>query len=108
MKVSGYRLMWMQVIFDLPVQTATQRKAATLFRKNLLDLGFTMEQFSVYFRHLSGQEQAESYEKKVLALLPTKGQVSVILITDKQYEKIKTFSDRNKSKKQSPDQLLLF
>lgn len=108
MKASGYRLMWMQVLFDLPVHTAIQRKAATQFRKNLLELGFSMEQFSVYFRHLSGQEQAESYEKKVLALLPPQGQVSIILITDKQYEKIRTFSGRSKSKKQSPDQLLLF
>jgi len=38
--LSGYRLMWVAVMFDLPVVAKEERKAATDFRKLLLDLGF--------------------------------------------------------------------
>jgi len=42
--------MWLYVMFDLPVGTKAERKAATQFRKFLLDEGFEMAQFSVYLR----------------------------------------------------------
>ena len=48
--LSGYRLMWMIVMFDLPVVLKEERKAATAFRNSLLDMGFEMSQFSVYAR----------------------------------------------------------
>ena len=38
--LTGYRLMWTMVIFDLPVGTKGERKAATKFRNFLLDQGF--------------------------------------------------------------------
>src|SRR5690606_17027170 len=47
-KLSGYRLMWMMAMFDLPVLTKPERKRAADFRKFLLDQGFEMVQFSVY------------------------------------------------------------
>ena len=62
-QLSGYQLMWMLVTFDLPVDTPKQRKAATRFRNDLLDLGFEMSQFSNYLRFCSGKEQFEAYVK---------------------------------------------
>ena len=41
--------MWMLVMFDLPVVQKNERKAAADFRHTLLDIGFEMSQFSVYF-----------------------------------------------------------
>ena len=38
--LSGYRLMWVVVMFDLPVVEKAERKAATEFRNGLLDAGF--------------------------------------------------------------------
>jgi CRISPR-associated endonuclease Cas2 len=58
--LSGYRLMWMLVTFDLPVETKKQRAAATRFRNDLLDLGFEMSQFSNYLRFCNGKEQFEA------------------------------------------------
>ena len=43
--LSGYRIMWVFVLFDLPVGTKKERKAATRFRHSLLDLGFEISQF---------------------------------------------------------------
>jgi len=46
--LSGYRNMWLLVMFDLPVTQKEERKEAADFRNYLLDLGFEMAQFSVY------------------------------------------------------------
>jgi CRISPR-associated protein Cas2 len=35
----GYRLMWLMVMFDLPVETEDERKVANGFRHTLLRLG---------------------------------------------------------------------
>ena len=55
--------MWVLVFFDLPTETATDRKRATKFRKNLLDDGFTMFQFSIYMRFCASRENAEVHTK---------------------------------------------
>ena len=65
MALSGFRLMWMIVLFDLPVLTKKERKAATRFRNFLLDQGFEMSQFSVYMRFCAGKEQTETYMKRI-------------------------------------------
>ena len=46
--LNGYAIMWLYVMFDLPVETKSQRRVAARFRKDLLKDGFTMHQFSVY------------------------------------------------------------
>lgn len=40
--------MWILVFFDLPTETKKDIKEYTIFRKFLLDDGFTMFQFSIY------------------------------------------------------------
>lgn len=107
--LTGYRLMWMLVMFDLPVVEATERKAATAFRNFLLDQGFEMAQFSVYLRHCTGPEQADTLTKRVQGELPDGGKVDILYFTDKQYERIASFvgKKRNRARK-NPDQFNLF
>jgi CRISPR-associated protein Cas2 len=107
--LSGYRIMWLVVLFDLPVGTKKQRKAATGFRLKLLDLGFEMSQFSVYLRFCAGKEQAEAYERKIEQAMPSAGKVHIMAITDKQYENIRTYRGRKREQSQkNPDQFALF
>ena len=107
--LSSYKLMWMIVLFDLPVVSPEERKKASLFRKSLLDQGFHMSQFSVYYRLLSGKEAVDGYVKDIQAQLPPAGKVDIITITDKQYEGIISFSGKTKEKnKKKPTQILLF
>ncbi len=109
-QLSGYRIMWVWVLFDLPVGTKAERKRATRFRNDLLDLGFEMVQFSVYLRHAWSREKAESYARKVGECVPPSGHVQVLFFTDKQYAQSKVY--RGRAKPQSPDekprQLALF
>ena len=107
--LSGYRLMWITVMFDLPVVEKSERKAATDFRNSLLDMGFEMSQFSVYMRFCSSQAQVDTYCMHVEKSLPTGGKVNILQFTDKQYERIITFRGKAKqAQKKSPDQYDLF
>lgn len=101
--------MWMVVMFDLPVVEKAERKAATDFRKSLLDEGFEMTQFSVYMRFCTSQAQIDTYSKRVEQALPVGGKVNILTFTDKQYERIVSFHGRAKQPtKKSPDQFDLF
>ena len=87
-RLNAYHIMWLFVMFDLPVITKKERKDAALFRKNLEKDGFTMHQYSVYIRYCGSLESAQVHIKRVKTLIPGKGHVSVLSITDKQYSNI--------------------
>lgn len=106
--LSGYRIMWMLVMFDLPVQTKKQRYEATKFRNYLLDQGFQMAQYSVYYRMCGGKEYVEKHTKNIKNNLPSYGDVNIIALTDKQYENMTCFSCRVEKKSHGQEQLTLF
>lgn len=102
------RYLWLQVIFDLPVSKKIQRKRATQFRNDLLDMGFKMCQFSVYMRYCNGREQSETLIKKIKSFIPPEGRVHLLLFTDRQFENIISFEGKVLVKLKNPDQLMLF
>lgn len=107
--LSGYRLMWMMVMFDLPVLTKAERKAATDFRNFLLDEGFEMAQFSIYMRHVVGKEQSDAATRRIEKSAPRSGKIRIVYLTDKQYENTRIIDGRAKrSSPKNPDQYLLF
>lgn len=109
MALSGYRIMWLFVLFDLPVGTKKERKAATKFRLSLLDLGFEMSQFSVYLKFCTGKEQGDAVARQVEATMPPTGKVHLVAITDKQYENIRTYRGRKREPaSKTPEQFALF
>jgi CRISPR-associated protein Cas2 len=109
MDLSGYRCMWVLAMFDLPVDTKEARRAYTDFRKALIKDGFTRMQFSVYIRHCASEENADVHEKRVSAALPDDGEVRVLRITDKQYERMRVFLGKMRTQAETPPrQLELF
>lgn len=107
--LSGYRTLWMIVMFDLPVGDSKERRQATRFRNGLLDLGFHMAQFSVYYRLIAGKEAARAMERQIDALMPDgDGHVQTILITDKQYENIRIYRGKQRESQKKREQLNLF
>ena len=104
----GYRFMWMMVMFDLPVLTRRQRKRATRFRTDLLDLGFEMAQFSVYMKFCGGRDAADVLGARVERLVPNQGRVSILVFTDSQYGRMRVFSGGTaRSREAERGQLLL-
>lgn len=107
--LSGYRIMWVIVMFDLPVVRSEERKAATMFRNALLDMGFEMTQFSVYMRFCTSQAQLDTYCRRVECALPEGGKVNILSFTDKQYERIISFCGKSRQDaNKTPDQFELF
>jgi CRISPR-associated protein Cas2 len=100
--------MWMVVMFDLPTLTKHQRNEHTKFRNYLLKQGFLMCQLSVYMRVLPGKEGVNKITRKIRENRPKKGKITLISITDKQYENIITFEDRIERREKNPEQLRLF
>lgn len=106
--LSGHRLMWMMVMFDLPVGTPKERRQATRFRNFLLDEGFEMSQFSVYFRFCGDRSNTPPYVKKIKHAAPLGGKISILFFTDKQFSDIISIQRRDLSfPTKAPDQLLL-
>jgi CRISPR-associated protein Cas2 len=101
--------MWVLAMFDLPVDTKTARKAYADFRKNLVQDGFTMIQYSVYIRHCASEENAQVHYKRVQSFLPPDGEVRLLTITDKQFERMQIFWGKlRKPTPPPPAQLELF
>ncbi|MEM6609817.1 MAG: CRISPR-associated endonuclease Cas2 [Pseudomonadota bacterium] len=107
--LSGYRLMWILVMFDLPTDTKPQRKAATDFRNFLLDKGFERSQFSVYARFVNGKEAFATRVNRIERNLPDAGDVQILNFTDRQYRDIVHFSDQGRKRaRENPQQLVMF
>ena len=105
-RLNQYRSMWVLVSFDLPTETRAERKAATRFRKNLLDDGFAMFQFSIYMRFCPSMENAEVHIKRSKNALPKKGKVAIWHITDRQFGMIELFHGQKEIEPETPSQQL--
>jgi CRISPR-associated protein Cas2 len=101
--------MWVVAMFDLPVDTKAARRAYTQFRKALLKDGFSRMQFSVYIRHCASEENADVHGQRIQHALPEDGEVRVLTITDKQFERMRVFWGKmRKAPQKAPAQLELF
>lgn len=101
--------MWIFVMFDLPTDTKKARKAYTVFRDSLLKDGFSMLQYSVYARHCASEENADIHEKRVKGFLPPDGEVRLMTVTDKQFERMKIFYGKiRKATEKAPEQASFF
>lgn len=108
-RLNKYRSMWVLVFFDLPTETKKERKVASKFRKNLLNDGFNMFQFSIYMRFCASRENSAVHIRRTKMALPEKGKVGIMQITDKQFGMMELFHGIKVAEPASPTaQLQLF
>ncbi len=101
--------MWTLVMYDLPTETKKERKFAAKFRKDLMQDGFSMFQFSMYVRHSASSENADVHKRRVLKSLPEHGKVGILQITDKQFGQMEIFYGKKpQNNPDVPQQLELF
>ena len=101
--------MWVLIFFDLPTETSEERKIASKFRKEIMQDGFTMFQFSIYLRHCASRENAEVHIKRTKDKLPNKGHIGIMCVTDKQFGMMEIFYGKKEQEVQTPlQQLELF
>lgn len=107
--LSGYTGMWLFALFDLPVKTKKDRKRYAQFRQELLSEGFSMLQFSVYVRYCASEDMSQSLRDRVRRVIPQKGQVRLMAITDRQFGKMEVyFGKTGQPVEEPPSQLVLF
>lgn len=73
------------VFFDLPVETAAQRRSYRLFRKHLIKDGFLMLQESVYAKLVVNEGAAGATIMRLRKNRPPLGLVQVLKVTEKQF-----------------------
>lgn len=84
-----YKLMRLLCMFDLPMDTADEKRAYRNFRRDLMKEGFIMIQYSVYARVCPSREYANRLEKRVQKFVPAEGNVRLLCVTEKQYSDMK-------------------
>jgi CRISPR-associated protein Cas2 len=108
MPADGARFMWLFCFFDLPVKTKPERRAATQFRKMLIRDGFNMLQLSVYIRVCKDVDGADKHIARITRAMPRKGSVRTLLVTERQYARMRTLlGEKHAHEKPAGDQLLL-
>jgi CRISPR-associated protein Cas2 len=105
-RLNAYRIMWVLVFFDLPTETRLEKKLHAKFRKDVMKDGFSMFQFSIYLRHCASRENAEVHIKRVKKMLPLKGHVGIMCITDKQFGMMEIFRGKDPVNTTTPVQQL--
>lgn len=76
------------VFFDLPTETAKDRKIYSRFRKFLINEGFIMLQKSVYAKLALNNSIANSTKDKIYKNKPPHGLVQMLVITENQFSNI--------------------
>lgn len=84
----SYRFMRILVMFDLPVDTAVNRRNYSKFRRYLIKNGFMMLQESIYVKLALNQNNAASITDGVKKNKPAEGLVQILTITEKQFSKM--------------------
>lgn len=78
------------LFFDLPTITKRDLRAYTRFRRELIKLGFLMQQESVYSKLVLNATEAGLVKNKLEKIKPQKGLIQLLTITEKQYSGIET------------------
>jgi len=108
-RLNQYQILWILVFFDLPTETKKERSVAAKFRKEILNDGFAMFQFSIYVRHCSSRENADVHLKRTKRILPEKGNIGILTITDKQFGMMELFYGKKETVLPNiPQQLEMF
>lgn len=83
--MSAYRFMRLLLFFDLPRDTAIQRRSANRFRKDLLKEGFLMLQESVYCKLAVNATAVELMKNRIKRFMPKNGSIMMLSVTEKQF-----------------------
>lgn len=84
-----YQEMRILCMFDLPVETQRQKRDYRIFRKSLIENGFSMLQYSVYYRIVPNRSAGKKYEMLLARSLPAMGEVRLLYVSEKQFEDMK-------------------
>lgn len=89
MKIGNYKQMRLLLLYDLPMTEEKDSREYTRFHKKLKTLGFYMIQYSVYTKVLQNDTNLKQIEQKLNYIIPNKGKIIILKLTEKQFNDIK-------------------
>ncbi len=95
------------VMFDLPVETAAQRKEYRKFRKYLITKGFLMLQESNYCKLVPNSFAGEGVIDGLRCNKPPEGSVQILKVTEKQFAKMEYLVGEKNDKVINDDRRLI-
>lgn len=98
----------MILMFDMPTETAEERKAYRKFRKFLLSEGFIMHQFSVYSKLLLNNSANKAMIDRLQANNPKKGSITLLTGTEKQFARMIYLNGERNTSVANSDRCLVF
>ena len=96
------------VMFDLPVETAADRKEYRKFRKYLIKSGYLMLQKSVYCKLVQNSQAADALVNNLYRNRPVAGSVQVLRVTEKQFSKMEFIVGTKQTDVIDTDERILF
>lgn len=84
----SYRYMRLLLMFDMPTDLASERKAYRKFRNFLLSEGFIMHQYSVYSKLLLNDTANKSMIARLREHNPNTGSITILTVTEKQFARM--------------------
>lgn len=103
----SYRFMRVLIMFDLPTETAEERKAYRDFRKAIMKNGFFMMQESVYCKMVLNESAKNNTVLAIRKVRPAKGLVQILSVTEKQFQKMEFLVGNAKSEVIDSDERLV-
>lgn len=73
-------------MYDLYMDDKSAVKQYNYFHRELIKLGFYRIQYSIYCKVLHNKDHCQNLINKITRVLPKKGQVRILTITEKQYQ----------------------
>ncbi len=95
-------------MFDLPTETADDRKAYRQFRKFILSEGFIMHQFSIYSKILLNGTANKALIARLKQKNPKKGLITLLTVTEKQFSKMIYLSGQKNTDVGNTDARIVF
>lgn len=75
-------------MFDLPVESSTERRNYRRFRKFLIENGYSMMQYSIYSKIILNHSVLSYQKQNIKRNVPPKGYVELLVVTEHQYANI--------------------
>lgn len=85
------------LMFDLPMQTAKEKRIYRQFHKKLIKEGFYMFQFSIYIKLAINRTVSQQIRDRINKIKPEAGKVSILEITERQFSDIEFICGSNQT-----------
>ena len=104
----SYRYMRLLLMFDMPTDTASDRKAYRKFRKFLINEGFIMHQFSVYSKILLNDTANKAMLARLKQKNPQRGLITRVNVTEKQFSRMIYLHGEQDNRVANSDERIVF